>query len=164
MNIIFLDIDGVLNSQAMYESNTDTIINTPSGKLSQYCINNLNHITDNTNAKIVISSTWRKYDHNITDTLQQAGITGDITSQTPILSGKYYLRGNEILAWIQENTLIINKPYHEFHSFVILDDDSDMLLWHKENYFNIDYFSGLTHNHAHKIINFFNKFSERTCI
>ncbi len=53
------------------------------------------------------------------------------------------LRGNEILQWIKDNEEIVG-PYYDFKKYVILDDDSDMLLWQKDNYINCDHWVGMT--------------------
>lgn len=155
MKIIFLDVDGVLNNQIMYE-NRDDIIGTRGGKVSQKCIARLNMLTEATNAKIVLSSTWRA-DEGVEEYLTEAGIKGEIIGKTPILRDRFSLRGNEIHAWIVENEQLIGKPYHEYHSFVILDDDSDMLLWHKENFFWCDPYAGLTPNLVYKATRLLNR-------
>ena len=49
--IIFLDIDGVLNS----------VHNWPENLLHQSLTNNLKHIVDKTGAKIVLSSSWKNF-------------------------------------------------------------------------------------------------------
>ena len=48
--------------------------------------------------------------------------------------------------------------YYDFYNYVIIDDDSDMLLNQQEHFFNTDYYSGLTHNTCYRIKRFFNKF------
>ena len=153
MKIIFLDIDGVLNCQFMHTDTSDEIIRTPGGFLSKRCLNLVNELVDKTDAKIVISSTWR-IDDDFEKYLIDAGLNGDIIGKTPILKDHFSLRGNEIHAWIVENENLIGKRYHEYHSFVILDDDSDMLLWHRENYFQTDSYIGLTPSIAHRATRF----------
>jgi hypothetical protein len=153
MKIIFLDIDGVLNNQIMYENREDVI--GGKGKISKKCLEILNGLIADTGAKIVISSAWRS-DDDIEDYLYGIGLKGEIIGKTPRL-GKYSLRGNEIYAWLMENDSLFGKPYHDFHSFVILDDDSDMLLWHRENFFHTDSYSGLTPNIAYKAKRFLNR-------
>ena len=158
MKVIFLDIDGVLNSQFMHQDISDEIIKTPGGTLSKRCINLTNELIDKTDAKIVISSTWRM-DDDIENTLLDAGLKADIIGKTPVLRDRFSLRGNEIHAWIVENEKLIGKPYHDYHSFVILDDDSDMLLWHRENYFQTDPYTGLNPNIVYRAERFLNRFS-----
>ena len=38
-----------------------------------------------------------------------------------------------------------------------IDDDSDMLLWHRENYFQTDSYTGLTPNITYKAARFLNR-------
>lgn len=59
MKVVFLDIDGVLNSLSYYEKiNAEKldILNNPIDERSVYC---LKQIIDRTGAKIVLSSSWR---------------------------------------------------------------------------------------------------------
>lgn len=156
MKVIFLDIDGVLNNQIMYEFNQETI-STPGGNLSKECVELLNDITNKTRAKIIISSTWR-IDPDVIEYLNAAGITGEIVGITPVLKDRFSLRGNEIHAWIVENEKLLGKEYYKFRSFIILDDDSDMLYWHKDNFFHCDGYAGLTPDTAYRAINFLNSF------
>lgn len=158
MKVIFLDIDGVLNYQYMHTNTHDEIIGTFGGKLSRKCITQLNELVDKTDAKIVISSTWR-VDDGVEGYLVDAGVKADIIGKTPVLNDRFSLRGNEIHAWIVENEALIGEPYHNYHSFVILDDDSDMLLWHRENYFQTDTYTGLTPNIVYRAERFLNRYS-----
>lgn len=155
MKIIFLDIDGVLNSQIMYEDKED-IIYTRGGRVSRKSIALLNDITDDTGAKIVVSSTWR-VDEDVESYLKEAGVTGDIIGKTPILKDRFSLRGNEIHAWIVQNEELLGEVYYNFWRFIILDDDSDMLWWHRENFFHTDAYAGLTPNLAYKAKRFLNR-------
>lgn len=54
MKVIFLDVDGVLNSMEFYENNN--VIQNP---LDRRCIYCLKEIVERTDAKIVLSSSWR---------------------------------------------------------------------------------------------------------
>ena len=156
MKIIFLDIDGVLNCQSMHTDKDDTIIGTIKGKISKRCLDSLNNLVEETCAKIVLSSTWRS-DDDCEQYLYDIGLKAEIIGKTPHL-GKYSLRGNEIRAWIMDNYHIIGKYDNEFNSYIILDDDSDMLLWQNDNFFHCDNYSGLTHNIAYKAKRFLNRF------
>lgn len=158
MKIIFLDIDGVLNSQFMFE-NGDTLIGSKGGKLGKRHIDALNDITDSTGSKIVLSSSWRS-DKGIEGYLSEAGIKAEIIGKTPFLADRYSLRGNEILAWVKLNRDLIGAEHYDFHSYAILDDDSDMLYWQRENFFLTDAYSGLTPNIAYRVKRFLNRFPE----
>lgn len=156
--IIFLDIDGVLNHQSMTKENE---IKTEGGFVSKECVKLLNHITSETGAQIVISSTWRMdgfEDDGVTPKtkahLESAGVTGEIIDNTPILRDAGNLRGNEIRCWLQANRPSL------FSDYIILDDDSDMLYWQKENYFHVDHFIGITPNVAFRAVNFLKKIKD----
>ncbi len=172
MNILFLDIDGVLNCQLFF-------INRASKKLlqqqvkkeqisrdeyyaEQLCserIGILNAMCDRLQMKVVISSTWRKNKsvEQLQQILNNSGATFEIIDITPVLNDDHDVRGNEILKWIKDNKELIGCSYHDFHSYAIIDDDSDMLLWQKDNFFQTDNFSGLTPSTCYKIERFFEK-------
>jgi hypothetical protein len=155
--LIFLDIDEVLSNHAL--GTTDPAIrkrfndiDTPGGRLSSINIANLNSITDQTEAKIVISSSWRiLYDlPELCDILYDAGVTGEIIGLTPIL-GANTLRGNEIYKYIKDNYSYDFEP-----NYVILDDGTDMLYWQRNNFFWCDPFCGLSPGIAYKAARFLN--------
>jgi hypothetical protein len=163
MKIIFLDIDGVLNSDKSIDYNAkhvDTHMNKNIYKsLRDYIfkpdaenVYNLNIITQNTNAKIVISSSWRLHglDH-VRTILKDCGVEGEIISDTPYLRGN--IRGIEIQKWLDYHTNI--------DSFVILDDDDDMGLLYG-NLIKTDNILGLKNYDAIKAINILNGYKNET--
>lgn len=123
MNVIFLDIDGVLNHNEFYNKRLtlDNIQNKPYpyNNFDPDAIGYLNDIIAVTNAKIVISSSWR-FDKNIIKILKNVGVCGDIIGVTPSLEHIYgsLCRGKEIDAYLAKHNNIKN--------YVILDDDNDM--------------------------------------
>jgi len=158
--VIFLDIDGVLNSQKWHKSEAHIKIHKCMirrgnlGKLSYEVFNAsmidpdalklLQELVDNTNADIVISSTWRKGGRleNIKSLFKGLGFTGNIVGATPVLSEDYCCRGNEIKKWIIDN---IKYEDRDKFKYVILDDDSDMLFQQAQhNFIHIDGRVGLT--------------------
>ena len=120
MKIIFLDIDGVLNSE-MYKTShledcDDKFIDLSRVKL-------LSDIVNATDAKIVLTSSLRiEWDKSselcgddgkyINDCLAKYGLS--ITDKTPFFN-LFDHRRKEILAWLKEH-------YNHIESFVILDD------------------------------------------
>ena len=135
INVIFLDIDGVLNGYNFWNLlGWDIISKFKSNRLKSWYreltepfgvherkVKRLAKIVHKTDAKIVISSSWRsglqsnllndkmKRLHNLFDKYNIG-----IYDYTPIMpSGK---RENEILAWLFKNPNV--------NSFVILDDDN----------------------------------------
>lgn len=123
MKVIFLDIDGVLNSQ-------DFIIAThlkgilPDDKIDSAAVARLNQITDETGAIIVVSSTWRlhylwrKNTEGLKSLLKEEGITGTILGVTPDHQ-RYRGRGGEIQDWM-------DHCGQSIESFIIIDDSDDM--------------------------------------
>lgn len=105
MKIIFLDIDGVLNN---YDTPGELICWDPE------LVKILNRIIKETDAKIVLSSTWRQIDYRCDAIKNDMKI--NYIGKTPKLWKK---RGVEIQTWLDENPGV--------EKFVILDDDSDMV-------------------------------------
>lgn len=166
MKIIFLDIDGVLNNEIFYTSVTHPKAETMEEyKLQQFdprCVELLNSITDKTEAKIVVSSSWRS-DPDITEILKKAGVTGEVIGVTPYLAFKSNVdykysvpRGCEIKAWLELNKEKLGDKMSKV-KYVILDNDSDMLYWQREHFFLVDGYAGLTRNIAYRVINYLNK-------
>jgi hypothetical protein len=120
MKIIFLDIDGVLNSRKWAEAHIEQ---HPSDhrfmreKLDKDAVARVQKIIDATGAKVVISSTWRILNslESIKKILSDHGLRGDVIGVTP---QQCLNRGSEIQEWLTEHAPI--------DSFVILDDDDDM--------------------------------------
>jgi hypothetical protein len=165
MNIIFLDIDGVLNCELHYQSKNfaDHKITKKEGKLDYYkiqiCperISWFNDLCKENNCVVVISSIWRmgKTIEELQEVMNYCGGTFKVIGKTPHTG---YERGTEISKWLEENI----KPdthgchYFDFHSYAIIDDDSDMLLNQRNHFFQTDNYSGLTPNVCYKIGRFF---------
>ena len=158
MGIIFLDIDGVLNSRLYYESprydyNKDSVdpLERKLSDIDPKSIEFLNDLIEKTGAKVVITSTWRRYYTivELSELFKKRGFVGEILDKTPTC-GSDCLRGNEILRWVKENETLIGRHYHEFNDYVILDDDSDMLYWQRNNFIVVDGYVGLTPNICYK--------------
>lgn len=151
-----MDIDGVLNHQLWFESQKDKRINTDleykRSMIDETRVELLNDLISNSGAKVVISSSWRKShtQDELQEILEDKGFIGEIIGMTPYLRFNGYQgythsvsRGNEIKAWLELNERT-DIPY------VIFDDDSDMLLCQRENYFRVDAYCGLTPNIIYK--------------
>lgn len=121
--ILFLDIDGVLNAFDFLYFNPE---NTDYHKLDINKLNLLKAIVDNTNCKIVISSTWRKDSEfinieNIKAYFNKYGFDFPIIGYTPKLSG---FRGEEVATYLDYYHENVNSDIDYF----ILDDDTDFIL------------------------------------
>ena len=139
MKIIFLDIDGVLNSKHWWEIR-------PKSKgyqneeahalrnLDPEAIKRLNTLLDRSGAVCVLSSTWRTMYtlSKMQRLLEEKGFTGQLFASTPSHASRpsrkdeqgeviYERRGIEIQTWLD-----MLGPRHQPDSFVILDDDGDM--------------------------------------
>ena len=124
MKVIFLDIDGVLNTEAYRENPDVDYFEQP---ISEEHMPLLEYLVKSTGAKIVLSSTWREYwDKGEV----QSDRFGDYINN---LFGKYALeiydktpelrdRSEEIDEWIKLHQ-------GEIESYVILDDFD----WSEEN-------------------------------
>lgn len=160
MKVIFLDIDGVLNSELFYQNkvNNYKIATQQNLNIDQIrvfvnmdpdAIATLNDIVDATGAEIVISSAWRN-DLNIPYKMRYAGLKKPIYGITPRHESRH--RGMEIQMWLDryKNDNIDIK-------YVILDDDTDMLECQSSHFVHIDNYHGLTKEYCEKIISILNK-------
>lgn len=144
MKILFLDIDGVLNTTqgvmfwaAQRESNEGVkhpILEDWNASLSEYeaadfdpiTISNLIELLDRVpDLRIVISSTWRLSGG--------VDLMKDVFSPWPVISQriyditpafKYAPRHEEISAWLKEHE-IHGKKEDQISKFMIIDDDED---------------------------------------
>lgn len=179
--IIFLDIDGVINTTKHRFQ-----------KFDEECMSSFEEILNLTKAKIVISSSWRDenyermklnfLEHGCTDKIFNEVI--DITcrgfrstikgSRLPIV------RGNEIKEWIDtrliypwHETPSLDKHYQILNedgsfkmmkhnelnidfSYLILDDDIDMLYCQKDNFIVTNCDDGITKEHIQQAVNILN--------
>lgn len=152
MKVIFLDVDGVLNSKDWLENNRDRTENSINPEKVKF----LAEIVEKTNAEVVLSSTWRYIPEHpmflhLTDVLGQNGIK--IHSFTPELNGD---RPKEIKTWVEKQS--------EEIQFVSIEDDfseddyrkygiEDCLV--RTSYYGK--YGGLQRNHVEKVIQLLNK-------
>ena len=138
MKVLFLDIDGVLNSTDnmivrgnLWNINKENKSRDQFGHLfDERCIRWLQYIIEKTGCKIVISSTWRCSGLKTMQLMwEMRDLPGEVIDCTPTevslsITNLYAAtnneadRGYEIQEWID-----IHKP----EKYCIVDDDSDML-------------------------------------
>ena len=124
MNIVFLDIDGVLNTpnygvqaHAMWKKTNGWFKSRDEfgAIFDPIAVDCLVYLCDVADAKVVVSSTWRRAGlDRMKAMFKLRGISVDVVDVTPILNTK---RGEEIETWLQMNDHVSN--------YVILDDDTD---------------------------------------
>lgn len=130
MKLIFLDIDGVLNSSTYFfskeyldetehMSDAELMLLEHPSNLDPTALKLINHIVNESGAQVVMSSSWRmKYSiEEWTEMMQKRGATFKISGRTPKFSDT--TRGTEIMDFINS---MRNRP----DSIVIIDDHSDM--------------------------------------
>lgn len=158
--ILFLDIDGVLASIdflcrtngecGFIDKNKIALLN----KLKPYGV------------EIVISSSWG-YNEDTVNDLTDAGLELPIIGGTEHFYKNWTCRGNEITKYLTDTfnnySVFTGKPciYEgnkgEDYEYVILDDDTDMLMCQKDNFIHIDRETGLTEEHIERTIDIFER-------
>jgi hypothetical protein len=123
MNIIFLDIDGVLNTERFIKYQIEHHECDPyeaDFNFDPICMKNLKKLIDKTNSYIVISSSWRtskRLINEISNNLKLYDINNRFFSSTPNLIDK--TRGEEIEFWLDcFSDMNLN--------YIIIDDENDV--------------------------------------
>ena len=130
MNIIFLDVDGVLNSAKELSE----------GPFSKLSLNVLKRIVDETNAKKVVISSWRLLEFSrkiLLSELEKYHLKESVIGMTPHLPSN---REEEIMTYLKSN---------EFPNlnFIILDDQVIEYQDLEEHVIKIDPYFGLNEEH-----------------
>jgi hypothetical protein len=184
--IIFLDIDGVLNHEVWYKRRFNEVDNEsilekyPYYDFDPLSIGLINKIIELTDAKVVISSTWRigKSIEELIELFNSVGFKGDIIDSTPSFYAtgfdsnhdrtSYSIpRGCEIDWWLKNKGKFQRINWSEeiqnevlekslVKNYIILDDDSDMLYNQREHFINIDSNKGITELDVSKSIKILN--------
>jgi hypothetical protein len=161
MKIIFLDIDGVLNCENAYIAGECKYVkwkdeNEKEDYHQSFCKRSkdlLNQLIEATNAKIVISSTWRnsglKFMRNVWLYEEMAGeIIGITPNFRSEIKGYTIPRGCEIDHYLKNDLRFshidwdktIQQEYIEksgVDNYIIIDDDSDMLYGQRNHFVNV---------------------------
>ena len=177
MKVLFLDIDGVLNSENWFGYRQYCIKNNMFNEVINFvninddrikhklsmiddrAIANLNRIIEETGCKVVLSSSWRscvEAENLLTEyILKVKGFKYELYDVTPRLWFNDFSirRGEEIQLWIDKES-----EKNEIESFVILDDvDFDMLPEQMNNFIHVDGQVGLTDRDVFAAIEILNK-------
>lgn len=171
MKILFLDIDGVLNHDIWFKS-PEYKNNEESWRVSMFdpaCVARVNKILNETNAKLVVSSSWRDMS-DLAEIFKGIGLPTefDVTPYSDVIypdafpiddffseeTDVRYWRGSEIQWYLDHNVT-------EDYTYCILDDDHDMLPEQLEYFVSTSNPYGLTDKLMYKAIDILN--NGRTC-
>lgn len=123
MKVLFLDIDGVVNSEESSKNRGFTGIDP-------YMAFLIGNMVDDLDLKVVLSSSWRNHDEGVNEIKKQVC---DIMDVTPRITG---IRGDEIKVWLDKHP--------EVSKYAIVDDDTDMLPEQMPNFFKTSWKIGVT--------------------
>lgn len=140
MKVLFLDIDGVLNSHRTCLAFGDF----PHGvdgyhrdMFDETALRMIRRIVNVSGASVVLSSSWRLiHDYNEIGRALEL----PIMDRTPSLAG---IRGEEIAHWLAEHP--------EVETYAIVDDDSDMLDGQLSRFVKTSYSDGLSFENAKQL-------------
>ena len=150
MKVIFLDVDGVLNSNAYVDYTSKNNVEGILEEIDPKTIEMLKYALDVTDAQIVVSSSWRnirKFEQ-LKELFLRYGINLD--EKTPVLGHE---RGLEIKQYLEEHV--------DIDQYLILDDDMfdsfdeelrNNLILTKENHEDHSYGDGVQIKHIEQII------------
>jgi len=156
MSLLFLDIDGVINSEKFYFSpscpfdigNLDVMFylfrHAPHRHIDRQALSHVRKFCECSSVDIVVSSHWRAlYDKDdFIRIFKQCGWEdAPIIGTTPNVNPG--IRGDEIRKWIQDN--------HYTGDYVILDDIDDF--YPDQTFFKADPKVGFTLNHIEPLLN-----------
>lgn len=140
MKVVFLDIDGVLNSHRTciaFNGYPHDLTAADLGMFDLVALGLIRNIVETARAKIVLSSSWRLTHH-----WAAVGTALDlpIIDETPRLTGP---RGAEIAWWLGRHP--------EVETFAIIDDDADMLDGQLSCFVHTSGFDGFTWANAERL-------------
>lgn len=139
MKVLFLDIDGVLNSHrsAAAFGGFPFDISAHRARFDEVAIALVRNICRQAGAVVILSSSWRN-DTNWLDIGKALDLP--IVDRTPSLLGS---RGTEIGRWL--------SGHPEVECYAIVDDDPDMLAEQQPFFVKSNPFEGLSWNDADKL-------------
>lgn len=140
--ILFLDIDGVLNSEYYYNTSSD--LSNSQSKFDPVAIELIKKLIKEFSLKIVVSSTWRYgavdrlmhelKKHKLIDYLYHDWFT-------PVIHPAH--RGTEIKLWLD--------LHPEVGDYIIIDDDENILEEQMNRFVKTGLHKGMTEEHYHRV-------------
>jgi hypothetical protein len=158
--VIFLDIDGVLNTGSWHCQAKGKELQDEYGyKFDPKAVANLKRIVDETGAEIVISSTWKSFGFSeLEEMWEERGLPGKLIGITPnsvsdemLLNADldnmelFSIRGMEIKEWLSKNGKRISH-------YAIIDDMDNMLPEQQSHFVKTDPEIGITKENANQVI------------
>ena len=139
-SILFLDVDGVLNNEAVFRSRK-----YGPAPLCPHCVARFHRLVAETDCRIVLSSAWRGMP-TLERKLSRAGIfyRAHRDKRTVGLSGSDDRRGREIAEWLGRHP--------EIKTYAIVDDDGDMLPEQEPFFVQTSFKTGLLDEHVSRLI------------
>ena len=122
MKILFLDVDGVLNSFAPPNEHSIYWDGNYSYPFNDISVSLIKRLVKECELTIVLSSSWRLLQEDL-DCIEGFLRTYDMTifDETPVIrDNKLGVRGREIQQWLDKNKDL------DITDFIIIDDDNDM--------------------------------------
>ncbi len=146
MKVIFLDIDGVLNTSEDISEGVH---------LNPKFVKRVNRLIEfgrkSGPVTVCISSSWRVI-YSLDDIVKMLRATGMRAivnwSETPIINSNDRRRGDEIEQWLESNK-------GRLQGYVILDDDSDFLDYQKSFHIKTEWTEGFTEAKLEEAITIF---------
>lgn len=147
--IVFLDIDGVANSEETLKKSNGGIVG-----IDPYMAFLIGKIQLETDCKFVLSSSWRHHPESVKNVEARIAPLLDCTGREPLDPSRppgvgNCQRGREIQAWLD------NHP--EVKKYAIIDDDNDMLPEQQANFFKTQWKVGMTEEIMQSVIEHLNK-------
>lgn len=178
VKLIFLDIDGVLNSEQYTNwcytaEGKEYLKNGGDLFVDKNAVKLIEELCRDYGVKLVISSSWRVL--TVEATKQEFNNYKDLKCLSKYIVGitpKYYdnesIRGNEINDFLthMRNTnmrtydMLYDRKYFDYDEdeydnfsvgYCIIDDDDDMMDYQKDNFIKIDNYTGITESDIEKI-------------
>lgn len=145
MKVLFLDCDGVINSEAGH----NTGLFKTDFPVDAYMAFLVGKIHLDTDCKVVLSSAWRHHERSVKLLNERLVPIFDRTPFSGEINNTSGIRGYEIKDWLDRHP--------EVTRYAILDDSSDMLEEQLPNFFQTSWKTGITEEIALKVIKHLNE-------